>query len=328
MGHMHQHILQSPAWEQFRKKTGVQVLSFTDGFRMTVHQIPYSRYTVGYLPKSPLPTRAVLEKISEAGKKHRCIFVKFEPDVVAGETELWHEGFDVRPSPHPLFTKYTFHIDLSLSEQKLLSRMKAKTRYNIRIAEKYGVTIVDETDNPAAFEHYIHLSKQTWRRQHFRGHTEQYHRLMWETLQPEGIAHLLVAYYPTANSQQSTANNHIPLTAWILFLHDGTLYYPYGASSDEYKHVMASNLMMWEAVKWGKQHGAKMFDLWGSLGPHPDPTHEWYGFHRFKEGYGGSLVEYIGSFDLVLHPFLYFLYTIAHRVRKALLTLPMPGKSA
>src|SRR3990167_3603943 len=274
MGHMHQHILQSPAWEQFRKKTGVQVLSFTDGFRMTVHQIPYSRYTVGYLPKSPLPTRAVLEKISEAGKKHRCIFVKFEPDVVAGETELWHEGFDVRPSPHPLFTKYTFHIDLSLSEQKLLSRMKAKTRYNIRIAEKYGVTIVDETDNPAAFEHYIHLS------------------------------------------------------AWILFLHDGTLYYPYGASSDEYKHVMASNLMMWEAVKWGKQHGAKMFDLWGSLGPHPDPTHEWYGFHRFKEGYGGSLVEYIGRFDLVLHPFLYFLYTIAHRVRKALLTLPMPGKSA
>ena len=105
------------------------------------------------------------------------------------------------------------------------------------------------------------------------------------------------------------------LVTWIVFTFNNVLYYPYGASSSEHKEVMASNLMMWEAIRFGKKMGCKVFDMWGSLGPSPDSKDPWYGFHRFKEGYGGKLVEFIGSYDLVLSPFLYQLYNLAHRTR-------------
>ena len=82
---------------------------------------------------------------------------------------------------------------------------------------------------------------------------------------------------------------------------------------------MASNLMMWEAIKWGKKHNAKHFDLWGCLGPDADKNHPWYGFHRFKEGFGGELVEFMGSYDLVINPILYNIYTVLYPLRKNLL---------
>jgi lipid II:glycine glycyltransferase (peptidoglycan interpeptide bridge formation enzyme) len=67
--------------------------------------------------------------------------------------------------------------------------------------------------------------------------------------------------------------------------------------------------------------GFKKFDLWGALGPNPDPHDPWYGFHRFKEGYHPDLVEYVGSYDLVINPFLYQLYCLGDTIRWGLLKL-------
>ena len=65
---------------------------------------------------------------------------------------------------------------------------------------------------------------------------------------------------------------------------------------------------MWEGVKWAKKQGCRLFDLWGSLPPEHDPKDSWAGFHRFKEGYGGKLVEFVGTYDLMVDPRLYWLY--------------------
>ena len=78
---------------------------------------------------------------------------------------------------------------------------------------------------------------------------------------------------------------------------------------------MASNLVMWEAVLFGKKLGLKKFDMWGALGPNPSKNDSWYGFHRFKEGYGAKLTEFVGSFDLVINPMLYGIYKILDKVR-------------
>jgi lipid II:glycine glycyltransferase (peptidoglycan interpeptide bridge formation enzyme) len=105
------------------------------------------------------------------------------------------------------------------------------------------------------------------------------------------------------------------LVAWILFVFHDYLYYPYGASSTKFKNTMASNLIMWEAIKYGKKLGLKYFDMWGALGHDPDPKDPWFGFHRFKEGYGPIHTEFAGSFDLVINPFAYQFYKIADKVR-------------
>jgi lipid II:glycine glycyltransferase (peptidoglycan interpeptide bridge formation enzyme) len=93
------------------------------------------------------------------------------------------------------------------------------------------------------------------------------------------------------------------------------IYYPYGASTREYKELMAPNLLMWELIKFGKKQGCEGLDMWGALGPKPNKKDPWYGFHRFKQGYGGDLVEFLGTYDLVLEPRLYPLYKTADAMR-------------
>jgi lipid II:glycine glycyltransferase (peptidoglycan interpeptide bridge formation enzyme) len=230
-------------------------------------------------------------------------------------------------SSRPLFTKYTFVLDLTKTEEELLQQMHPKTRYNIKVAQKHGVLVKEEfSDN--AFADYVQLTQETTSRQGFYAHTPQYHRKMWETLGNQISnskirntkyeirdttalsAHLLIARY-----------KNIPLTTWILFTFKDTLYYPYGASSSRNRETMSSNLQMWEAILFGKKLGLKKFDMWGSLGENPDTRDPWYGFHKFKMGYGPTLVEFVGSYDLVINPLLYVLYVVADKTRWLLLKL-------
>jgi len=184
-----------------------------------------------------------------------------------------------------------------------------KTRYNIRLAQRKGVKIIEDSSEKA-FEQYWQLMKETTKRQKFFAHNKTYHQKMWQTMQPAGIAHLLKATY-----QNKT------LATWILFTFNKVLYYPYGASSHQHRNVMASNLIMWEAIRFGKKEGCQTFDLWGTPGPNPKPNDPWYGFHRFKMGYSPQIIEFIGTYDLVLKPHLYQFYKLADKLRWKLLRL-------
>jgi lipid II:glycine glycyltransferase (peptidoglycan interpeptide bridge formation enzyme) len=258
----------------------------------------------------------MVEAVKEEVKKYNCIFVKFEPGIFKGPT-LPRQGrtlsdlrsLGLRPGK-ALFTPFTFQIDLTKSEEELLAGMKPKTRYNIRLAEKKGV-IVEEDNSDEAFAQFQRLTEETTRRQHFYAHDRKYRQLMWETMREAGIARLLIA----KNKKQKTKNNVSVLTAWIIFIFNGVGYYPYGASSEENRELMASNLAAWRAVQLAKAAGCKKFDFWGSLGPEPDTTDSWYGFHRFKEGYDGELVEFVGSWDLVTSPLFYSVYKIGDWIR-------------
>ena len=78
---------------------------------------------------------------------------------------------------------------------------------------------------------------------------------------------------------------------------------------------------MWEMIRWGKTQNCQQFDMWGSLGPNPDETNPWFGFHRFKKGYGGQLQEFIGTYDFVLDFPIYKLFRLADDLRWKLLRL-------
>ncbi len=295
------HPLQSVEWEEFRKKTGVKTLRVGDQL-LTVHKIPHTNFNIGYIPKGPIPDKKTIDELKKVGGEQNCIFIQLEPDVIKDSLNFNDSSLNLKPAAHPLFTKYTFILDLTKSEEELLSNMHPKTRYNIRIAQKHEVKILEDNSDKA-FEEYLKLTRETTQRQGFFAHTEKYHRLMWQSLKGK-IAHLFLAKYKEKI-----------LVAWIVFIYGDTIYYPYGASSSEHREVMASNLMMWDVIKWAKKKGLKKFDMWGALGPNPDEHDPWFGFHRFKQGYGPELIEFIGSYDLVIKPFMYELYKIADKIR-------------
>lgn len=285
------HPLQSPAWGEFRQTMGIDVVKL-DNWYVTFHKIPFTPWTIGYFPKGPIPSTQMIEKLTKLGKEKNAIFIQLEPNETRGTVPL-------KKSHHPLFTKFTFILDLLKSEEELLKAMHPKTRYNIRIAQKHGVT-VSEDNSKKAFDQYLRLSAETTNRQGFYAHNRMYHETMWLILRKANIAHLFTAAY----------QNKV-LAAWIVFVWGDTIYYPYGSSSRDHREVMAPYLLLWEIARWAKKRNLKHFDLWGA-----DPAH---GFHRFKEGFGPTLVEFVGSFDLVLQPFLYRLYTFADTVRWAIL---------
>lgn len=321
------HPLQSYEWGEFRKKTGVKVIRrgyetngmLVSGFQLTIHTIPHTPFTIGYFPKGDMPSKELLVEIKKIGLAEKCIFIQLEPNVVikTNDTEInktqlqkiYH--LDLRQAAHPLFTKYTFVLDLTKTEEEILRSMSSKTRYNIRLAEKKGVRVL-ENDSEKAFKKYLDLTYETTTRQKFYAHTPTYHSLMWDTLKKKPdtsdtntlTAHLLTATYTKKI-----------LVTWVVFSFHDTLYYPYGASSSEQRDVMASNSMMWEAIRFGKKRGLTKFDMWGALSQDPDTTDPWYGFHRFKAGYGPDHKEFIGSYDFVIHPLLYQVYKFTDKVR-------------
>jgi lipid II:glycine glycyltransferase (peptidoglycan interpeptide bridge formation enzyme) len=325
------HPLQSFEWGEFRQGTGVKVIrrgllegaKLKSGFQLTIHPIPHTPFTIGYLPKGEMPSEALLEELKKIGKEERCVFIQLEPNVIASQSskfKVQSSKSGLRPAARPLFTKYTFILDLKRSEEELLANMHQKARYNIKVAKKRNVTVVED-NTQKAFNEYLNLTEETTRRQKFFAHTLDYHKKMWEALRVQSsklkvqsvdkdqlTAHLLTAKYKGK-----------VLTAWILFVFKDTLYYPYGASSSQNREVMASNLVMWEAIRFGKKLGLAKFDMWGALGPDPDRSDPWFGFHNFKEKYGPEHVEFIGSFDLVINPLVYQLYKIADKLRWFLL---------
>ncbi len=317
------HPLQSFEWGEFREKTGVKVVrrgflqngKLVDGFTLTIHNVPKTKFTIGYLPKGNAPSKEVITELNKIGREENCIFIQLEPNVVAGSDSI--VGANLYPSFHPLFTKYTFVLDISKSEEELLKSFHSKTRYNIKVAQKHNVTVKEETSDEA-FRKYLRLTEETTNRQQFFAHTPSYHTKMWETLgnKTGGLsAHLFTATYKPEGQKEET------LASWILFVFKNFLYYPYGASSSKYRNVMASNLIMWEAIRFGKKMGLTYFDMWGALGPDPDTKDPWYGFHKFKEGYGATHTEFVGSFDLVIKPALYRFYKVADKARWIFLRL-------
>ena len=252
----------------------------------------------------------MVKALIDLGARKRTAFIKIEPNIIydrktTNDERLTRLGL-IR-STKSLFTKYNFLIDLTKTEDQLLLAMHPKTRYNIKLAQKKGVKVYDSTAD-SDFKTYLKLYFETTKRQKYFGHSPAYHQKVWETLKPAKMARVLIGQYQKK-----------PLVAWMLLNFGDTLYYPYGGSSTEHKEIMASNLVAWEAICLGKRLNFKTFDMWGALPPDADKTNPWYGFHRFKEGYGGKHVEYIGTYDLVLRPHLYTALNLADKVRWGIL---------
>lgn len=313
------HIIQSWEWGDFRQKTGVDVVrlgrfegkKLVEGLQITFHKIPHLPYYVGYCPKSGLPSKEILEVAAKIAREKKAILIKFEPNLEnTGQDEAKKLiSLGLRPSPKSVFANYTFVVDLSPSEEELLSLMHPKTRYNIRVAERHGV-IVEEKNDKDSFKEFLKLQNQTASRNKFFVHPESYYLKMWEVLSKSDLVSLLVA----------SLKKEV-LTAWVIFKFKDTAYYPYGGSSLAHREAMASNLITWEALRFAKKNNFKIFDMWGAVAPGTPQSDPWYGFHRFKEGYGGRLVSFVGAYDLVINPKLYKIFIASDKLRWFILRL-------
>jgi peptidoglycan pentaglycine glycine transferase (the first glycine) len=306
--HPDAHLLQTGEWGELKSAFGWDpvrlILDNGPGVQILFRHLPLG-LTVGYLPKPvfrdqlSVSSDRFLGELDRACKKRRAIFLKIEPDI-------WGSGFILPPSFF-ILSKYniqpprTIIVDLKGSEDEILSRMKQKTRYNIRLATKKGVTVRPWNNLPA----FHRMMLATGDRDRFGVHSLEYFRRAYELFHPTDMAELLVAEYEGK-----------PLAALMVFARGRRAWYVYGASNDEERNRMPTYLLQWEAMRWARSKGAEEYDLWGvpdedeaKLEAHfTERSDGLWGVYRFKRGFGGELKRAARALDRVYNPLFYRLY--------------------
>ena len=283
----------------------------------------FRRFSIFYAPKGPLMDwtneslrKRVLDDLQSFAKKQGAIFLKLDPDVVLGRgvpasvdevtensgqalmSELRRRGW-VESSDQIQF-RNTVMVDLSASEEDILMRMKQKTRYNVRLAEKKGVTVrVGKlTDLPMLYKMYAETSV----RDGFVIRDEEYYMTVWKLFMSAAISSQPLAV-PLIAEVDGEA-----VAAIFLFMFAWRGYYVYGMSRNAHREKMPTYLLQWAAMKHAKAHGCLTYDLWGAPDVFDESDSMW-GVYRFKEGLGGEVVRTLGAYDFAPSKFWYSMYS-------------------
>lgn len=284
-------FLQSKAWVDFQKSLGRKVWQI-DSINVIKHNLPFGKNYL-YSPRcgGNFLSKDFLKKVREIAKKENAIFFKIEPSFAkASENKLALEKFGFRRGDN-IQPQKTLILDITKSEEELLKQMHSKTRYNIRLAKKKNIEIKKDKNK---FENFWKLLQQTTKRDGFRPHPKEYYRKM---LKVPGVE-LFVATY----KKKIVAVN-------IVVFYKKTAIYLHGASDYKYRNLMAPHLLQWEQIREVKKQGCAEYDFWGIN------EKKWPGVTRFKKGFGGKEVIYLGAYDLVFQPIWYKIYKLARKFR-------------
>ena len=236
-------------------------------------------------------------------------FLRVQPDsmesynnILAATKQFNHKpAFAIQP-------QQTLILDLAQSDQQLLAGMKPKHRYNIKVAEKNGVTTEFLTQNLSnEFPRFWDLLSNTADRHTFRTHSESHYRSIIENLEPKENVALCFARH-----------NGKDVAAFMIIIEGPVGTYLHGGSNYDDRNLMAPYLLHWHVMQELKKRGATTYDFWGvhvkdgeAIQGHPSS-----GTTRFKLGFGGTIVEYPPTFDIILNPFCYTLYSLVQRSRR------------
>jgi peptidoglycan pentaglycine glycine transferase (the first glycine) len=261
----------------------------------------------------------VLDDLQAFAKRLGAIFVKIDPDVAMGtgvpgaeDAIEFRNGQTVcselesrkwRFSQDQIQFRNTVLIDLAPSEDRLLSSMKQKTRYNVRLAQKKGVTVRSGTtdDLPMLYRMYAETSI----RDGFVIREEGYYQTVWRTFM--NVPPTIASLQPFSEPLIAEVDGE-PVAAVSLFYFAGQAIYLFGMSRETHREKMPNYLLQWEAIRRAKALGCRIYNLWGAPDKFTESDGLW-GVFRFKEGLGGYVSRTLGAWDFTPSPMFYKLYT-------------------
>lgn len=328
-GHPAAHVLQLCAWGALKSQFGwadervglAERGELVAGAQVLYRRLPPGLGRLAYVPKGPLmdwadagQTAALLAALDRAARSRGAVALTVEPDLP--DEPLHRErlrALGFRPSPfESVQPRRTLVVDIAPAEEAILAAMKSKTRYNVRLAARRGVTVRQggAADLPAFYA----LTAATAERDSFGVHPPAYYEEAYRLFAPQGRALLLLA---EVEGQ--------PVAAVMIFALPPRSWYFYGASGNAHREKMPTYLLQWEAMRWAKSLGCTAYDLWGV--PDADADELEAGFttrrdglwpvYRFKRGFGGRLVRSVGAWERVYAPLRHRLLTFGYSVMAA-----------
>lgn len=274
-------LRQSPEYGEYMEKIGWKVEKINN-CQVFIRKLSL----LGSIIKIQRPQRIPFKKIDQLAKKHRAFAIYLEPSIINHKSYIINHKY--RPSRSAFLSTKTIHLDLTYSEEKILSQMKKDARYAIRKAQKNKLSAIGGS---APGGQLIKLSLKDfykfWRRNKGRHWIPPFSWILALKNSFNKDFFQLVSYNDTYY--------HLPLAGTILLRHDKVMYYYYAFSSKEGKKLFAPYFLVWEAIKLARKQGCQIFDFEG-IYDERFPQKSWKGFTHFKKSFGGKEIEYPGSF--------------------------------
>lgn len=301
-------FLQSEHWVVFKRSVGKSLFQAA-GSWWEKRSVPLVG-TYWYGPRVQIDdVQQLLAEAKEAG----VVFLRVDAtdqetyDQLVASGVVLHQVKEEQPATSLL-------LDLTKTEDELRKAMKAKTRYNIGVAQKHGLEteVIEGVLPEAVFADVWSLMDQTTSRHGIRNYSREY----YEGLNQAGFGIWVL-----------TAKDDQLLSAHYCVGQNGRLVYLYGASSTKSKQLMSAYLTQWTTIVWAKEHGFSEYDFWGIAPRNADAlaesqsmkdfnaSHQLSGVTRFKIGFGGEVISYPSTVEIPLRPLRYQWYRLLKQIR-------------
>ncbi len=305
------HTLQSWAWGDFKSRWGWSATHWAHPTAaLQILRRRAGPFAVLYAPKGPV-TRdlagytAALSQLESQARSSRALWVKIDGDPAPeGVGAAWTpESLEQtrallrvrgwRPANDQIQFRNTMLTDVRATDEALLARMGSKCRYNVRLAERRGVTIrlvqpVTGADAALIYAMYA----ETGTRDGFFVRDAEYYLDAWRSM--DAVA--LIAEH-----------NGEALGSLVLFKTGARAWYFYGMSRSIGREHMPNHLLQWHALRWARDSGCAVYDWWGAPEALVETDSMW-GVYRFKESFGAQFVEGVGAWDFAPSALLYKTY--------------------
>ncbi|MEA4925173.1 MAG: peptidoglycan bridge formation glycyltransferase FemA/FemB family protein [Syntrophomonadaceae bacterium] len=313
------HFLQTWEWGEVKRGMGWEplplILEQDREIRGTLlilkRKLPLpGKRCIFYAPRGPVADindfdlcQALFKGAERVARDYAAIFLKLDPDVPASgqhfrdilqqcnfrhnDTGLDFEGVQ------PVFV---FQLDITPPAPRLLEQMHSKTRYNIKLAARKGVT-VRKAAGKGELPLFYSILQETAVRDRFLIRGYEYFEMIWDQMVENKMAQVFLAEYEGR-----------VIAATLVLVLGKKAWYLYGASSNDYRNVMPNYLIQWEMIRWAQERGCQIYDFRGVSGD-LNEDNPLYGLYRFKKGFNGDLVEFIGDWDRVYAPVFYWGWT-------------------
>ena len=310
--HPESNFLQSPIWAEVNKRLGHQVLveCFDDEavVMMIIKKARRGKYLE--IPGGPILDwnnteliKKVFTQIKEIAKEHKCVFVRFRPQLKNTAENLEKiSRTGSRVASFHLHAQHTVILDLSRAESEILSSMRRQTRYEVRKSEKLGLKVTRD-NSIETFKKFHKVQLETARRQNFI---------------PPKLEELMAyrdSFGENINIYTAKTKSGEDIAYALLMTYGREAEYFEAASTKLNRKLPGAYAIQWQIIKDLKKRGILRYNLWG-IAPEGAKNHRYSGVTTFKTGFGGSIVEFVSARDIVIDKVSYLKVYLIETIRK------------
>jgi len=305
-------FLQTMMWSSVKQNWSQRIIvtrnehkAITAGMLVLIRKVPFTPFTFLYAPRGPIFSAAqysavlpaLMQGLTALAKQEKAFAFKADPAIAANNNDfILHAKnarfrlIDTGKNFDGVQPRYVYVLNLKgKTADEVFAAFHSKTRYNIRLSQRKGVTV--RLGGHEDLAQFYEIMTETAERDNFNSRPLKYFQNMFHAIDSEHLR-LYVAEFE---------GRMIAATIAIFF--GDTVWYLYGASSNKHRNTMPNYLLQWEMIQWAIEKNCSVYDFLGISGD-DNPDNPLHGLYRFKSGFSGETIEYVGELEVVFKPLL------------------------